>query len=212
VKACVACAEDIKPNALLCRWCGTKQDNPEYVRAVSGTQAEQPAIVLEDKPVAVESALPWNKQVLDDRQNLIGVIEGSDSPLSEDSQNPQIKKPSYTRPGNSDDDSGQVKRNLPAVKVITIISAIALFVSGLAYTYNPDYRYQFDSLMTNLFSNNSSYYQAGFNDARKLGASQHQTVGYASVYCSLITDAIGLSEADARNEYLKGCMDYVTSP
>lgn len=212
MKSCVACAEDIKPQALLCRWCGTRQDNPDYASPPSVPHPEKVTSDSGPEPNGIESTLAWDKQVLNGRQNLMHAAESRDYSSTEDFETPSSKVPYYRRPSSSRGEAAEVSQTFPILRVLAIVVACVLFVSGLAYTYNPDYRYQFDALFTNLFSSEGSYYKKGFEDARKLGASQNQTAGFAVTYCSIIANASGLEEAVARNEYFKGCVDFVQKP
>lgn len=51
MKECIACSEDIKESAKLCKHCGTRQDNPEFLPQATEAQS-QPEVAQDSIPHA----------------------------------------------------------------------------------------------------------------------------------------------------------------
>jgi hypothetical protein len=241
MKNCIACAEEIKLEALLCRWCSTRQDDASFSATSQTPQADEfsEKSISKTASVTAHSFDPgrWPKE---DEERAQGLPQQEQLPMSSEHLKPlrwpeeekaissrvnqnkafgAVWKHSEPAVSKRSEPAANLPRgrqgnfwSTPIVSLVSLVIGVALVLSGLAYTYNPNYQRSVDGWLTNVFSDTGSYFDAGYSDAKNNNADRNSSLGYANTYCSVITNAQYFPSTLARQEYFRGCISYTTSP
>ncbi len=214
MKHCIACAEEIKEAALLCRWCRTKQNDPAFKNIDNSEGMElQTSSTLKIAPWALERS--YKMRTPESQSEPTVVADGSDPVMSpvEVAYRELRKNSSKLTEEVGPSDEHHAPRNILLTKSVWGVLVFATFIVGsLAYIYNPNLQASVDGWLTNLFSETGSHFTQGYEDAKKNGAEKNDSIAYANAYCSIVTGAQNLPSHLAQQEYFKGCVAYITAP
>lgn len=197
-KDCIACAEQIRSNAILCRHCKTRQDDLSFKASEESSKSvsQKPMSSSVECPRCSEMAFQWGKC---DRcgykaHNLTQTTKRSNElgwGLLFDAR--EENRPS---------------RNKFRFNLILSIALTVVVVVGTAVIYPESW----SNFVSTVFQTQNPYFKRGY-EAAELYAEKGQTFGYAYAYCTVLgANVPGLPDAEAVNQFIKGCQTYILEP